>query len=159
MMCYVIPVSVVNSSYSFVQNYEMILNGYFLILDIDKFKDINDTYGHSAGDAVLQRIGEFLRSQFREGDIIGRIGGDEFIILMKYVGSRTIARKRVEAMLNEIRSMKHPELEGRPVTFSVGVVFSPESGSSFEELYKNADQALYQTKRSGRNNYTVCELT
>lgn len=217
VMCYVIPISVANARYAFVHKYELILNGYFLllvlllilriaaiyyrdhkklvysaqtdgltqvynkkhtqyaidtflqtmrpgsqhaflILDLDKFKDINDTYGHSVGDIILQRVGEFLRSQFRDDDIIGRIGGDEFIILMKNIGSREIALKRVETMLEEIRCTKHEELDGQHITFSIGVVFSPESGVTFKDLYLNADQALYQTKRGGRDHYTVCEL-
>lgn len=130
----------------------------FLILDLDKFKSINDTYGHSVGDTILQRVGEFLRSQFRDDDIIGRIGGDEFIILMKNIGSREIAIKRVKTMLEEIRCIKHEELEGQHITFSIGVAFSPESGVTFKDLYLSADQALYQTKRSGRDDYTVREL-
>lgn len=130
----------------------------FLILDLDKFKTINDTYGHSVGDTILQRVGDFLRSQFRDDDIIGRIGGDEFIILMKQIDSRENALRRIETMLEEIRCIKHEELGGGHITFSVGVVFSPESGVTFKDLYLNADQALYQTKRGGRDHYTVWEL-
>lgn len=217
VMCYVIPVSVANARYAFIHKYELILNGYFLllvlllvlriaviyyrdhkklvhsaqtdgltqlynkkytqhaidaflqtmrpgsrhaflILDLDKFKTINDTYGHNVGDIILQRVGEFLRSQFRDDDIIGRIGGDEFIVLMKNIGSRDIALKRLETMLEQIHCMKHEELDGQHITFSIGVVFSPESGVTFKDLYLNADQALYQTKRAGRDHYTVLEL-
>lgn len=216
MMCYVIPVSVANASYAFVQNYELALNAYFmilvilliwriamihtrdhrelvysaqidgltavynkehtqpaidhflqmshpdtlhafLILDIDKFKDVNDTYGHAVGDKVLQRVGEFLKSQFRDGDIIGRIGGDEFVILMKQVSSREAALVRVQNMVERIRSIKHVEMDGQAITFSVGVAFSPEQGIRFDDLYRNADKALYQTKRGGRNNFSVYE--
>ena len=129
----------------------------FLILDIDKFKDVNDTYGHAVGDKILQRVGEFLKSQFRDGDIIGRIGGDEFVVLMKQVSSREAALVRVQNMVERIRSIKHPEMDGQAITFSVGVAFSPEQGIRFDDLYRNADKALYQTKRGGRNNYSVYE--
>ena len=129
----------------------------FLILDIDKFKDVNDTYGHAVGDKVLQRVGEFLKSQFRGGDIIGRIGGDEFVILMKQVSSKEAALARVQNMVERIRSIKHAEMDGKPITFSVGVAFSPEQGIRFDDLYRNADKALYQTKRGGRNNFSVYE--
>lgn len=129
----------------------------FLILDIDKFKDVNDTYGHAVGDKVLQRVGEFLKSQFRDGDIIGRIGGDEFVILMKQVSSKEAALARVQNMVERIRSIKHAEMDGKPITFSVGVAFSPEQGIRFDDLYRNADKALYQTKRGGRNNFSVYE--
>ena len=129
----------------------------FLILDIDKFKDVNDTYGHIVGDKVLQHVGEFLKSQFRDGDIIGRIGGDEFVVLMKHVSSKEAALVRVQNMVERIRSIKHAEMDGKPITFSVGVAFSPEQGIRFDDLYRNADKALYQTKRSGRNNFSVYE--
>lgn len=129
----------------------------FLILDIDKFKDVNNTYGHAVGDKVLQRVGEFLKSQFRDGDIIGRIGGDEFVILMKQVSSKEAALARVQNMVERIRSIKHAEMDGKPITFSVGVAFSPEQGIRFDDLYRNADKALYQTKRGGRNNFSVYE--
>lgn len=129
----------------------------FLILDIDKFKDVNDTYGHAVGDKILQRVGEFLKSQFRDRDIIGRIGGDEFVILMKQVSSKEAALARVQNMVERIRSIKHAEMDGKPITFSVGVAFSPEQGIRFDDLYRNADKALYQTKRGGRNNFSVYE--
>ena len=129
----------------------------FLILDIDKFKDVNDTWGHAVGDVILQRVGAFLKAQFRDEDIIGRIGGDEFVILMKNIGSKDIALKRVEAMLGQIRAVKHAEMDNQSITFSVGLAFSPEQGIRFDDLYRNADKALYQTKRGGRNNYTVYE--
>ena len=216
MMCYVIPVSVANANYNFIHNYELVLNGYFmllvvlligriamihtrdhrelvysaqidgltavlnkehtqpaideflqmsrpdalhafLILDIDKFKDVNDTYGHAVGDKVLQRVGRFLKSQFRDDDIIGRIGGDEFVILMKQISSREAALDRVQNMVEQIRSTRHPEMNGQAITFSVGIAFSPEQGNRFDDLYRNADKALYQTKRSGRNNFSVYE--
>ena len=216
MICYVIPVSVANANYSFIHNYELILNAYFillvilligrivsvhtrdynelvhtaqidgltavynkehtqpaideflrtsrpdalhafLILDIDKFKSVNDTYGHAVGDKVLHRVGEFLKNQFRDDDIIGRVGGDEFVILMKQVSSRDAALSRVQSMLEHIRSVKHAEMNGQAITFSVGVAFSPEQGTRFDELYRNADKALYQTKRGGRNNFSVYE--
>ena len=127
----------------------------FLILDIDKFKQVNDTYGHAAGDQILQHVGQFLKNEFRDDDIIGRIGGDEFIVLMKNVASREAALKRVQDMVTHIRALKQPAIEGNSITFSVGVAFCPENGSHFDELYRNADKALYQTKRNGRNDFSI----
>ena len=95
--------------------------------------------------------------QFRDDDIIGRVGGDEFVILMKQVSSRDAALSRVQSMLEHIRSVKHAEMNGQAITFSVGVAFSPEQGTRFDDLYRNADKALYQTKRGGRNNFSVYE--
>ena len=114
-------------------------------LDLDHFKPVNDTYGHAVGDKVLHRVGEFLKNQFRDDDIIGRVGGDEFVILMKQVSSRDAALSRVQSMLEHIRSVKHAEMNGQAITFSVGVAFSPEQGTRFDDLYRNADKALYQT--------------
>lgn len=76
---------------------------------------------------------------------------------MKNIGSKDIALKRVEAMLGQIRAVKHAEMDNQSITFSVGLAFSPEQGIRFDDLYRNADKALYQTKRGGRNNYTVYE--
>ena len=76
---------------------------------------------------------------------------------MKNIGNKDIALNRVETMLNQIRSIKQPEMDNQSITFSVGVAFSPEQGIRFDNLYRNADKALYQTKRGGRNNYTVYE--
>lgn len=72
------------------------------------------SYGHAVGDKVLQRVGEFLKSQFRGGDIIGRIGGDEFVILMKQVSSKEAALARVQNMVERIGSIKHAEMDGSP---------------------------------------------
>ena len=129
----------------------------FLILDIDKFKDVNDNYGHAAGDKILQNVGAFLKSQFRDNDIIGRIGGDEFVILMKDVYSKDAAVSRVKSMLENIRNIQQAAIDNHNITFSVGVAFSPDQGMRFEDLYHSADQALYQSKRNGRDSFTVYE--
>ncbi len=127
----------------------------FLIMDIDKFKHVNDTYGHAAGDQILQQVGQFLKREFRDNDIIGRIGGDEFVVFMKNISSREAATWRVQNMVCHIRSIKQPAIDGNVITLSVGVAFCPEHGTQFDELYRNADKALYQAKRGGRNNFSV----
>ena len=125
----------------------------FLMLDVDKFKEINDRYGHAAGDAALRQVGQTLVRLFRENDIVGRIGGDEFVILMKEVSSIRDAELKAEALCVLFRSL-HPE--GCPdevhLSCSIGLVEVPEHvGSSYMELYQKADQALYEAKRRGRN--------
>ena len=99
----------------------------FLMLDVDKFKEINDRYGHAAGDAALRQVGQTLVRLFRENDIVGRIGGDEFVILMKEVNSIRDAELKAEALCVLFRSL-HPE--GCPdevhLSCSIGLVEVPE---------------------------------
>lgn len=131
----------------------------FLILDMDHFKEINDTCGHAVGDKVLGIFGTLLQEQFRDQDIAGRIGGDEFVVLVHDIGNRRTMENRVQELLKKIRMLQIPELEGRNLTASIGVAFAPEDGDSFMELYCCADSALYQTKRGGRNGYSIYEKT
>lgn len=127
----------------------------FVILDIDYFKSVNDSYGHLVGDKVLSMLGKFLESQFREDDIVGRIGGDEFVILMRNISDRDKAEQRIHNLLKNLPEMKIEEMDNRGITISVGVALAPDNGNSFIELYRHADQALYETKRVGRNGYSI----
>ena len=127
----------------------------FLMMDIDKFKDINDEYGHSVGDEVLRQVGATLQAHFRGGDIIGRIGGDEFVIMMTNVGSKDVAVNRAKQLTEVFKTIQVPELEGQQLSCSMGIAFAPQHGESYLELYKCADIALYETKRNGRDGLTV----
>jgi diguanylate cyclase (GGDEF)-like protein len=127
----------------------------FMMMDVDEFKEINDTHGHLVGDKVLQQIGVTLRSHFREGDIIGRIGGDEFVILMKNIPTRETAEIKAALLCNAIQKLVIKEYPSVHITISVGLAFAPEQGHDFTTLYQSADHALYETKQSGRNGYTV----
>lgn len=126
----------------------------FLILDLDRFKEVNDGYGHAAGDAVLCGFAQLLQSYFRENDVVGRIGGDEFIVFMKHVDSKDSVRSRVDSLVRKIGELEFTDMPER-ITSSIGVAFAPEQGDCYMDLYKTADGALYETKRSGRNGYTV----
>lgn len=128
----------------------------FFIMDVDKFKEVNDVYGHTVGDAVLHTFGELLNRQFRENDIVGRIGGDEFIVLMWNVSSREAVRSKAEKLLEETKKLAFAEMDGKGITISIGIALYPEHGNTYMELYRIADQALYETKRGGRNGYTIC---
>lgn len=125
-------------------------------MDVDKFKEVNDVYGHTVGDAVLHTFGELLNRQFRENDIVGRIGGDEFIVLMWNVSSREAVRSKAEKLLEETKKLAFAEMDGKGITISIGIALYPEHGNTYMELYRIADQALYETKRGGRNGYTIC---
>ena len=127
----------------------------FLILDMDHFKEVNDIYGHVMGDKVLKMLGGFLKEQFREQDVVGRIGGDEFVILLYNIGSRKNMESRVKNLQEKIREIHMEGMEKHTFTLSAGIAFAPQDGDTFMELYQKADLALYQVKRSGRNGYRI----
>lgn len=126
-----------------------------LMMDVDDFKNVNDTYGHAAGDVILHDIGELIRHEFREGDILGRVGGDEFCVMMKNVGSEANAVAKVERLREHIHEHVFKETEVIDISCSIGLAFSPTHGNSFSELYRTADTALYETKRRGGDGYSV----
>ena len=124
-----------------------------MFLDIDHFKRINDSLGHDAGDELLKAIANLLRSATRgQDDLVARFGGDEFCLLLSLRG-RDEARMMAQRIMN---AMKTPiELAGRRMvmTTSIGISLFPDDGNSAEELLKNADLALYQSKGKGRNSF------
>lgn len=122
-----------------------------LFIDIDRFKNINDTLGHHVGDNLLRLFGKRMRNILHNQDIIARIGGDEFIILIntlsQYNDLKGIANRLMEASRKTFSSDEH-EFN---ITISIGVVFFPDCGKDPETLIRNADIAMYQAKRNGRN--------
>ena len=124
-----------------------------LFLDLDKFKSVNDSMGHLAGDMLLQSVANRLKSCVRESDTICRQGGDEFMILLPEVGgagdAETVSRKIINAM-----SQPH-QIGGNElvITFSIGISVCPDDATDDEMLIKHADDAMYLAKESGRNNY------
>lgn len=127
----------------------------FFILDIDFFKATNDHFGHAFGDAVLSRTGEKLRDMFRETDIIGRIGGDEFVMLMKNIQSEKTATAKAQEVCDCIADSFTKDGTSYHLSASIGIAFYSSHGKSYDELYKNSDTALYISKETGRNRYTV----
>lgn len=127
-----------------------------LFLDLDRFKLINDTLGHTTGDHLLQGIASRLRTCVREEDSVARVGGDEFTLLLMDLKSATdatvVARKVLETVARPI-SVDGNELF---ITTSIGISISPADGEDAETLLKNADNALYRAKDAGRNNYQLC---
>lgn len=124
----------------------------FLILDVDDFKSVNDNYGHAVGDKVLKNLSDLFKNHFRQTDIVGRIGDDEFIILIE---DEHIAESRIQSLLKKVNELKIEELQDFKLSISVGMAFAPSNGTTFMELYRHADHALYQTKRTGKNNYKI----
>jgi diguanylate cyclase (GGDEF)-like protein len=125
---------------------------WMVLIDLDHFKRINDTYGHDAGDIVLKRFAEILRGHTRLSDISGRIGGEEFLFVLTHA-DKTGAMMVVDRVRQQLESEKF-EFEGETVTVtaSFGIAgFSGKSAPSFEELLAKADDALYRAKDHGRN--------
>ncbi len=130
-------------------------NSALVIVDVDLFKQVNDTYGHAMGDAVLKKVGGALMRWFRSTDYVCRIGGDEFAVVLTQM-TWTI-RGVVEDKLNAIRDELGSMADGLPpVTISVGVAFS-ESVEDADALYRAADEAVYTAKHRGRNQVVFYE--
>jgi diguanylate cyclase (GGDEF)-like protein len=122
-----------------------------MMVDIDHFKSVNDTHGHAAGDAVLNRIGQVLKESFYETDVVGRYGGEEFIVLLPRAESEGVLKK-AEALRKRLESEIIPAgFENLRVTVSIGVAHYPLAGRTAEDLIGGADKALYQAKETGRN--------
>lgn len=120
-----------------------------LLADVDRFKCINDQYGHETGDKVLKNVADILASSFRGDDMVCRIGGDEFAVIMERVDSSLCELIR-QKILRVSERLAHPEGGLPPVTLSVGVAFSDQKPEDLS-LYKCADLALYRIKQGGRN--------
>lgn len=129
-------------------------------VDIDHFKDFNDTHGHEAGDYVLKQVGGYLRDHTRAGDLVSRYGGEEFVTV--WVGADLAsAFARAEGLREGVKSL-HLELKGEPldgVTLSIGIALLGEHGDSAEALLSAADAALYEAKGDGRNRVVVAPVS
>jgi len=140
-----------------MQEREDATQGALLIIDIDHFKEINDTHGHDAGDSALVRIAETIRTSVRASDPVGRMGGEEFSVLLP-----SVTEERANALAENIRqriAATELLLSGRACHVSVsigGVTFARDA--SFAELYRQADRRLYQAKQAGRDRTLMANL-
>jgi diguanylate cyclase (GGDEF)-like protein len=131
-----------------------------LMIDVDHFKNINDTYGHQAGDEALKVLASYLRKSIRNTDTLGRYGGEEFVILLSFTslaGAQTLANRLY------VRWLEQPVQTARGLVnlaISIGVaVFDPETDHSVTDIVQKADLALYVTKRNGRDRAEVWQQT
>ena len=128
-----------------------------MVIDLDYFKSVNDSYGHLFGDEVLITFSGFLRSFFEPKDILVRAGGDEFVVLLKDISHNALVKKTMQfiKMTANINFSRKDYI----LSCSVGVCHLPEnvSGFTYEQLFENADWALYQAKINGRNRYVFCD--
>lgn len=126
----------------------------FMLIDVDNFKKVNDTYGHLYGDSVLNELAGSLRSVFRREDIIARIGGDEFVVFMTNMDTGSILEdkvKRIEAIFNNFTVAEGTEKVG----CSIGISFYPGHGSDFRSLFAKADAAMYHVKQKGKGWFCI----
>jgi len=125
-----------------------------IIIDLDHFKAANDTYGHQYGDELLQRFAARLADAFRQEDLIGRFGGDEFLLFltgMNTADSLLAIAEKIGSLARELDTRN-----GKPIlSASIGIALAPEHGSTYEELFQAADQALYTVKENGRSSFCL----
>ena len=124
------------------------------MIDLDHFKEANDTYGHQCGDELLQKFAEALKCVFRKSDYVGRFGGDEFMVLIEGTLPPEVVGRKAMQILEAARAVT---VEGKDIhiSASVGVAIVPNHGKNYDELFKIADKALYRVKSEGRNGYSI----
>lgn len=125
------------------------------ILDVDNFKKVNDTYGHGYGDQILRMVADTLRSSFRAVDLVFRLGGDEFMVLVVGNADESWIKDKSEQVLHKMAQAVPPGGKMARVSVSIGAVQCPKYGTEFAELYRKADHALYKAKRAGKNCYHI----
>lgn len=126
-----------------------------MFIDFDDFKKINDHYGHLEGDKVLIFITNRIREVFSEGEIIGRIGGDEFVVFAGNISCLEEASERAKALRSALDTTYIADNKSMPISASIGVSLYPDNGLHYEQLMDRADQALYRVKKQGKNSYLL----
>jgi diguanylate cyclase (GGDEF)-like protein len=120
-----------------------------VVFDIDDFKSINDTCGHLSGDHAILELAEKIARYTRNQDIVGRVGGDEFVLLMKNMRDKKDVVKKVKTFMRELNEVQVKS----PITVSMGIALFPWDGTTYEELFCHADEALYASKRCGKKQW------
>lgn len=122
-----------------------------LFLDLDNFKLVNDTYGHQVGDKVLQAVARILKQNVKPEDIIGRYGGDEFVIVVKQVRNRKVLEELSHKILSAVVALNYHTQDGIELSCSLGAALAPQDGTELHQLLYIADRRLYGAKRRGKN--------
>ena len=128
-------------------------SGALLFLDLDRFKEINDVFGHSVGDSVLTQAAVRITSEVRDRDTVARLGGDEFVVVLPSIRNESIVRMTAERLLEKLAEPFTVDDIDHYVSASIGIVIFPEDGDSVETLLKNADAAMYRAKDAGRSRF------
>lgn len=128
-------------------------NGSLMMIDMDNFKAINDNYGHIAGDQTLKMFADTLRKYAVEGDVLCRIGGDEFVVFVKGITSKSEIGNRASDIISDMcYKLEQCKFETNS-SVSIGIAQTPDDGTEFNKLYNSADKALYYVKQNGKNSY------
>jgi diguanylate cyclase (GGDEF)-like protein len=130
----------------------------FMMMDIDHFKQVNDTYGHAAGDAVLVALADLFRTHTRQGDIVCHYGGEEFLVIMAEVGEADAKRRAEEIRHNFNVTQIEYSGTGLVAAISIGIAFYPRDDSDSDTVIKAADAAMYKAKQAGRNRVCVWKV-
>jgi diguanylate cyclase (GGDEF)-like protein/PAS domain S-box-containing protein len=124
-----------------------------LMIDLDQFKEVNDTLGHSVGDALLQQAADRIRSCVRETDTVARLGGDEFTVVLSEIDDDSRAEDIAQKIIKKLAEPYHLDVESLYVSASIGISLYPNDAADIDTLLKNADQAMYVAKNKGRNRF------
>ena len=130
-------------------------NCLLILLDMDNLKHVNDTYGHAQGDRAIRSIAKCLHSHFRSSDIIGRLGGDEFIVFLPRVSTSTNVNQYLNRMLEKLSRIRIGEDNDVAIHCSAGCTLGTATIDTFDIMYKHADQALYYVKRNGKSHFAL----
>ena len=128
--------------------------GALLFVDLDDFKLVNDSYGHLRGDQFLKSVADTFRCVLRTSDLVGRVGGDEFVIFLPDVGDGAQVEECAERLCTYISAASERELDGLTVSCSIGIARFPRDGAGYQKLLSQADRAVYASKRKGKNCYS-----
>ena len=130
-----------------------------VFIDLDLFKQVNDSYGHDVGDVLLVYVGKRLLNALRENDVVARFGGDEFVLILNDLKAPSDVLPAVERILQSFKNDFVIHQYRMQITPSIGVSLYPKDGKSFEELSKVADTAMYEAKENGGNCYCIANAT
>lgn len=133
-------------------------DGALFLFDIDDFKKLNDTYGHHVGDVFLKEFTSKLALSFRTTDILGRVGGEEFVLYLSGIGdNKHYIEEKAQQILNICNSIHLDAAPERAFSCSIGIARYPADANTYTELYEKADEAMYYVKKNGKNNYAFVE--
>lgn len=131
--------------------------GLFFMIDLDNFKDINDTYGHATGDLVLTWVAGKLDKLFGDDGVVARVGGDEFVVFVPEEWEHDRTAEIAEEVLKTLKKPEEEELPDITVSASIGIAAAPKNGNTYGELYCAADKAMYYIKQNAKEGYAFCE--
>ena len=129
------------------------------IIDLDHFKEVNDTFGHHQGDLILQDFAKKLKGVFRANDCVGRFGGDEFVVFIENIPNQDVILRKAQQILDSAKTLAVKNNQNAGITASIGIAICPQHGTDYDKLFNYADKSLYKVKNSGRNGYCFDQVT